>query len=295
MELQKKKTGSFCAILSAVLFGFNAYCATQAYAGGSNPIAFTFYAALICLVVNSGIVAVCHIRIVPQPKQFGWIVVVGLFGGITTLLLFSSFACIASGIATVLHFTYPVYVAIGSVWILKKKLTKGKVAALLLSVVGIVCISDLSGKKAGLGLGLALLSGITYAGYVIFLEKSGLSNENSMFVCFHLICIKIILTFLFGSITGQLWVRQTTTAWFYTGIQAITALVIASILFQIGVKYVGGLVASVFSMFEPLTCLIVGVFLLGEQINGIKIAGCLLICIGILAVIYDEFHEKKEQ
>lgn len=32
-----------------------------------------------------------------------------------------AFTYIASGIATILHFTYPVYVAIGSVWLLNKK------------------------------------------------------------------------------------------------------------------------------------------------------------------------------
>lgn len=51
--------------------------------------------------------------------------------------------------------------------------------------------------------------------------------------------------------------------------------------------------ASVFSMFEPLTCLIVGVLFLGENINYVKIAGCVLICLGILVVIYDEFKEES--
>ena len=51
-KLKKKGIGSACAILSATLFGFNAYCATNAYAGGSNPIAFTFYASVICIDVH---------------------------------------------------------------------------------------------------------------------------------------------------------------------------------------------------------------------------------------------------
>lgn len=33
-KLKKKGIGSACAILSATLFGFNAYCATNAYAEG---------------------------------------------------------------------------------------------------------------------------------------------------------------------------------------------------------------------------------------------------------------------
>ena len=86
---------------------------------------------------------------------------------------------------------------------------------------------------------------------------------------------------------------QTAAAWGYTAIQASLSLLLATMLFQIGVKYIGGMVASVFSMFEPLTCLIVGVLFLGENINYVKIAGCVLICLGILVVIYDEFKEES--
>lgn len=166
-KLKKKGIGSACAILSATLFGFNAYCATNAYAGGSNPIAFTFYASVICIVLTILIACVCHIRIIPKKEECGWLILIGTLGGVTTLLLFTAFTYIASGIATVLHFTYPVYVAIGSVWLLNKKMTKGKTIALVLSVLGVVFISDLSGDKAGTGILLALLSGLTYAGYEI--------------------------------------------------------------------------------------------------------------------------------
>lgn len=292
-KLKKKGIGSACAILSATLFGFNAYCATNAYAGGSNPIAFTFYASVICIVLTILIACVCHIRIIPKKEECGWLILIGTLGGVTTLLLFTAFTYIASGIATILHFTYPVYVAIGSVWLLNKKMTKGKTIALVLSVLGVVFISDLSGDKAGTGILLALLSGLTYAGYVIFLEKTHFDRENCLFICFNMTLVRLVLTFVYGVLGRQIFVTQTAVAWGYTAIQASLSLLLATMLFQIGVKYIGGMVASVFSMFEPLTCLIVGVLFLGENINYVKIAGCVLICLGILVVIYDEFKEES--
>ena len=292
-KLKKKGIGSACAILSATLFGFNAYCATNAYAGGSNPIAFTFYASVICIVLTILIACVCHIRIIPKKEECGWLILIGTLGGVTTLLLFTAFTYIASGIATILHFTYPVYVAIGSVWLLNKKMTKGKTIALVLSVLGVVFISDLSGDKAGTGILLALLSGLTYAGYVIFLEKTHFDRENCLFICFNMTLVRLVLTFVYGVLGRQIFVTQTAAAWGYTAIQASLSLLLATMLFQIGVKYIGGMVASVFSRFEPLTCLIVGVLFLGENINYVKIAGCVLICLGILVVIYDEFKEES--
>lgn len=291
--VKKKKTGSFCAILSATLYGFNAYCATQAYAGGSNPIAFTFYGSVICIVLIACIAKMRHINLKLQRNQVGWVVIIGILGTVTTFLLFSAYIYIASGIATVLHFTYPVYVAVGSVLFLKKKMTRGKIFALICSIAGIVCISDISGKTAGLGLFLALLSGVTYAGYIVLLEKTHLDQENSIFVCFHMTWVRFALALTCGFFGAELWVVQTKTAWFFTAFESISSLFIAGILFQLGVKYVGGMVASVFSMFEPLVCLIVGITLLGEQMNVLKIVGCILICVGILVVIYDEFTEEN--
>ena len=52
--------------------------------------------------------------------------------------------------------------------------------------------------------------------------------------------------------------------------------------------------ASVFYMFEPLTCLVVGILLLGEDINRMKIAGCAMIMAGIALVIQDEFSLHKD-
>lgn len=236
-KLKKKGIGSACAILSATLFGFNAYCATNAYAGGSNPIAFTFYASVICIVLTILIACVCHIRIIPKKEECGWLILIGTLGGVTTLLLFTAFTYIASGIATILHFTYPVYVAIGSVWLLNKKMTKGKTIALVLSVLGVVFISDLSGDKAGTGILLALLSGLTYAGYVIFLEKTHFDRENCLFICFNMTLVRLVLTFVYGVLGRQIFVTQTAAAWGYTAIQASLSLLLATMLFQIGVKY----------------------------------------------------------
>lgn len=163
----------------------------------------------------------------------------------------------------------------------------------MLSVLGVFLFQTFQGIKAGTGILLALLSGLTYAGYVIFLEKTHFDRENCLFICFNMTLVRLVLTFVYGVLGRQIFVTQTAAAWGYTAIQASLSLLLATMLFQIGVKYIGGMVASVFSMFEPLTCLIVGVLFLGENINYVKIAGCVLICLGILVVIYDEFKEES--
>ena len=160
--------------------------------------------------------------------------------------------------------------AIGSVWLLNKKMTKGKTIALVLSVLGVVFISDLSGDKAGTGILLALLSGLTYAGYVIFLEKTHFDRENCLFICFNMTLVRLVLTFVYG-VLGRHFVDADSSG---LGLYSYTGIIIAFtgnyVISDWCSNILAVMVASVFSMFEPLTCLIVGVLFLGENINYVR-------------------------
>ena len=294
MRAKEKLLGTTSAILSATLYGFNAYFALFAYEGGSNPIAFTFFSSLLCIPITIAPALLMHVPLLPSKSQLKWLVIDGFFGTVTTLLLFSAFSYIASGIATVLHFTYPVYVAIASVLFLHKKMTIKKSAALVISLTGIGMISDLSGTGAVVGFVLALLSGITYTAYVILMEKSGLDRLHPVFICFHMAWIRTVIAGIFGIFTCKMVVHMTAIAWGATAVQAFMSLFLATMLFQVGIRLVGGMNASVFSMFEPLTCLVVGILLLGEEINRLKITGCAMIMVGIALVIQDEFSLHKD-
>lgn len=290
-KLDMKILGAGGAMFSAALYGLNALFATYAYRGGSNAIAFTFHSTAISVLVFGALMVRKKGSILPSKSMVPWLLLDGILGGVTTILLFSAFDMISTGIATVLHFTYPVYVAVLGIWILKKKLTKGKGIALALSLGGIVLTSDLSGGGAGLGMLLALLSGVTYAGYVLAMEKSGLQKADYIWFGFYMMLIRMLITLIYGGFTGNLTFSLTTTAWVMTVIHAVITGIVASILFQFGVRYAGGASASVFSMMEPVTCVVVGIAFLGESLNLVKLGGCVLIMAGILVVIQETTNE----
>ena len=283
----KGMVGAGGAMFSAFLYGLNAFFAFHAYQGGSNPVAFTCFSSFFSMAVLFLLMLALprtrlnnpqifpKTQILPKKGQALWLLADGVLGGLTTLFLFSAFEQMATGIATVLHFTYPVYVAVAGIWLLKKKLTVGKGAAMALSLAGIAFTSDFSGAGIGAGTGtglgvfLALASGLTYAGYILVMEKSGLQKSD------------------------YLWLSFFMTAWMVTAAHALLTGVAANILFQFGVRHVGGATASLLSMFEPVTCLAVGVMLLGEMMNPAKLFGCGMIMAGILVVVWDE-HGKKQ-
>lgn len=303
--------GAGGAMLSAFLYGLNAFFAFHAYQGGSNPVAFTCFSSFFSMAVLFLLMLVLprtcldnpqifpKTRILPKKGQVLWLLADGVLGGLTTLFLFSAFEQMATGIATVLHFTYPVYVAVAGIWLLKKKLTVGKGAAMALSLAGIAFTSDFSGAGIGAGTGtglgvfLALASGLTYAGYILVMEKSGLQKSDYLWFSFYMTGIRGMVALFYGEAVGAMTFSMTGTAWMMTAAHALLTGVAANILFQFGVRHVGGATASLLSMFEPVTCLAVGVMLLGEMMNPAKLFGCGMIMAGILVVVWDE-HGKKQ-
>ena len=300
----KGMVGAGGAMFSAFLYGLNAFFAFHAYQGGSNPVAFTCFSSFFSMAVLFLLMLALprtrlKTQILPKKGQALWLLADGVLGGLTTLFLFSAFEQMATGIATVLHFTYPVYVAVAGIWLLKKKLTVGKGAAMALSLAGIAFTSDFSGAGIGAGTGtglgvfLALASGLTYAGYILVMEKSGLQKSDYLWFSFYMTGIRGIVALLYGGIVGAMTFSMTGTAWMMTAAHALLTGVAANILFQFGVRHVGGATASLLSMFEPVTCLAVGVMLLGEMMNPAKLFGCGMIMAGILVVVWDE-HGKKQ-
>ena len=91
----------------------------------------------------------------------------------------------------------------------------------------------------------------------------------------HLIATPFIglITYFSGSFTFSL----TPVAWAVMVFMAIALCFISVYGFQIGVKYVGPSTATILSTFEPITSLIVGIFLFNEVLQFKNIIGCVAI------------------
>ena len=185
--------GIILTMLSAITFGFAFTLGPMTYGeGGSNPTTLTFLRNLLSLPVLLIILFAKNISISVTKKEMLSLAILGGIGNaVTTLMLFISFSLIDVGIATTIHFIYPVFVTIGCVLFYKEKLGLQKIIALLIATSGIACFFfgvDMSAGFSGgmfLGLLLAIASGVTYAFYIIYMDKSGLKNQPVFKITFY--------------------------------------------------------------------------------------------------------------
>lgn len=132
---------------------------------------------------------------------------------------------------------------------------------------------------------MALVSGMTFAIYLVGIDKLKLSHMNSIKLSFYFALTVSVVMGFFGTITNQMNLNQPVISYVYMLGVAIMAQWLAVVCLQKGIKVLGSSLASLFSMFEPVSCLVFGVILLNEAVIPMQVVGCVLILGGVLLLI----------
>jgi drug/metabolite transporter (DMT)-like permease len=89
-------------------------------------------------------------------------------------------------------------------------------------------------------------------------------------------------TFLSGE---SLTVPHTFTGWFYVGWLAIVPAIMALVLMVYAAKYVGSTTTAILGALEPLTAVLIGIFVFSEQFTVTLAVGILLILSAVVLVV----------
>lgn len=274
---------------SAVIFGFTPILARISYDGGANGITMTFLRCLLSLPVLFVILRVRGVSLKIEPAWRMPVAACGVFGAFaTTVTLYMSYSYIPVGMATTLHFIYPVLVTAGCVLIFREGITTKKVLALLCGAAGTLLFlenfSSGTGGSTGIGIFLALLSGLFYSVHMVVMDKSGIKNMHYFKLSFYLCLSGAVLSGIYGGVTGQLTLHMTGQAWLFAFLVSVCTSVGAISLFQLGIRYTGASTAAILSTLEPITSVILGVLVLGEVFTARKIEGCLCILLSVVLI-----------
>lgn len=286
--------GIYYTIASALLFGITPLLARLIYDLGANSLTVVFYRSLLVVLLLALIMYIKKISFRIDRKSLRYIAITSLFGsGLTTLLLFSSYEYIDTGTATNLHFLYPIFVALGCRFLYHEKLAQKKLISLLLAFLGMALFLSNSQSTSLFGVGIAIASSITYAFYMLCLEKSGLAKMNGFKLSFYIGCFITMETLLYHMFQPTIVWSLPPLAFFYLFLIAICSSFLGVIWLQKGILLLGSGNASLFCLFEPITSLVVGVIFLQEDLSLIKVCGTLCILISLIQLVYVDYKTKK--
>ena len=285
--------GYLYIIASAVIFGTMPLMASRIYAQGVNPMTLVLLRNLLSLPFL-GLMAWRQqgtLRVPPKTAlRVGAIGVTGCC--VTPMLLFAAYKTLPSGTATVFHFIYPAVVALGGVLVFREKKGFREWLAIAVCVVGIGLFYD-PGQPLDLkGAALALLSGVTYATYVLLLGAFQDQRVTGFLFNFWAIFACAAASLPICMLTGGL---RLPTSWLGWGLCLTFALAVncgAVALFQQGTFRIGGQKAAILSTLEPITGVALGVLVLNESISLSTGIGTALVVLASILIAASDLKKK---
>lgn len=284
--------GTLCSIASALVFGITPVLASMSFALGSNAMTLTFYRNAMSIPVLLIVLLIRKVSLKVNRKEMGALLLISLvFSVTTTYILYAAYDYIGVGLSTTLHFLYPVITVVIGWMFYKEKIDRAKALALVLATVGVAMASGDSDSYALTGIVLAVGSAITYAGYLICIERTSIKNMNPMKAMLYMCVINCIACALFDLPTGDIVYNLAPKAMLLTFVVSVANSAFAYVLLIVGVKLIGAGNAAILSTLEPVSGVIAGVIFLGETLPLLKLTSCVLILVAVLIPIIN--NRKK--
>ena len=260
---------------------------------GGQVDSFNLYGfALTVLLLGIYILLTKRSFAVPK-KSVLWIILAGVANVVTRILLTYSYQYLDVGIATTLHFLYPLIAAVIGTVCFREKMPVYKWIAFVVASLSVSLFT--SGSQGGgqmIGIVMAVASSVGFALYMLITEKANLTQLDPVVFVFYVSLVSMVGC-LFMGVNGDLIVAVPVKALIVLLLCAIINNMLAFALQQQGVRYLGAAMTALFSLFEPIfSCVFGAIFL--QQAMGIKsLFGTVLILLSLAAIVLLDNRNKN--
>ena len=276
------KKGYIYTALSAIIFGLMPLLTKIIIVRGATSLTIAFFRVFYVTVVLFFVLKIKNIDLRLEKRDFLSAILTSIFGsGLTIIILNESYNYVDTGIATSLHFLYPLFVAILCCFFYGEKIKKKQIISLSFALVGIICFMS-KGNGSLFGYFLAIASGLTYAFYLVKMDKTGLVKMNALKLSFYLALFTTIEIFTMNLFMQDVVFKMDAIAYGLLLVLALSSSFLATVLLQKGVLLLGSTRASFICLLEPVTSMIMGILWLNEALTFNKGLGGLAIIISLI-------------
>ena len=248
--------------------------------------------ATLCLGAY-GVLAGCNFRL--TRPQLGTVFFLSLFRAATSLSLVFAYQNIASGVASTIHFMYPLVVACVMICFFRERGSAWTFAAIGMSIVGAVLLSlgnvDFTRGNTTLGIISAIVSVVSYGGYIVGVRRSRAVEINSTVLTCYVMAFGALLFTVGGFLTGGIRLETDPHTWLYILGVAIPATAVSNMALVQAIKSIGPTLTSIFGAMEPVTAVVIGIWVFAEPFTVKGAAGILLIVAAVSIVV---LRSRKE-
>ena len=292
--MNKKLIGILCAIGAAVCYGTNPLGALNLYAEGMNTPSVLFYRFGLAWMIVAVVMLFRRESLGVDRREFLTLTALGVLFIFSSLTLYLSFHLMPAGVASTILFTYPVMTAAIMAAFFRERIRVGTVLSILLSFAGVLLLywGDSGGTLHIGGVILVLVSALTYALYIIVVDKSPLAM-SSFKINFYVLFYCAAGMALFALLSGQpLQLPPTPRAWLWVSWLAVVPAIMALVMMVYAAKYIGSTPTAILGALEPTTAVLIGVFVFAEPFTLRLLLGIVLILAAVTIVVLAKGNKR---
>lgn len=279
--------GFVYGIITSVTFGLIPLFTLPLMREGLSLDSILFYRFLFATIALAIMMRLHKESFSIQSRDLPMFILLAVFYTASALFLFWGYEFMGAGMATTLHFTYPVFVTLLMLVIFGEKASWVTWLAIALAIFG---VAKLSLKEDGLafdplGMVIVLLSAVGYASYITTVNKSRLKTMNSRKLAFYVFVFTTLI--LAGKALLNQGIQPIPNAMSALNLVllAVVPTVISNITLVLAVHHIGGTLTSILGAMEPVTAVCVGAFVFGESFTSGEAIGIALIVVAVTMII----------
>lgn len=281
--------GYALGIIAAASYGTNPLFAIPLYGAGLTPDSVLFLRYLVALPVVAAMILLRGRGFRVTRRELLTLVVLGLLVAVSSLTLFMSYNYMDVGIASTILFVYPIMVAVIMAAVYKEKAGWMTIVCITLATVGIgLLMGNPDGGFVSItGTILVVASALTYAVYIVAVNKTSLAKVATLTVTFYVLLFGLSLFLVRLLASGQP-LFPTLPDWKLWGCVAGLAIFPTALSFGCtngAIQSIGSTPTAILGAFEPVTAVIIGVFAFGEVLTPRIICGLVMIIVAVILVI----------
>lgn len=287
--LGDKIKGYFCGAVSGASYGLIPLFSLPVMRQGVDFDSLLLYRYLLAATVLALLMAARgrFSSLALRRDEIPFVVVLGLLYAFSSVFMFQAFDYMATGLVSTMYFVYPVFTASIMAIFYGERMSWGRILSLVMTIggVGLLYVSDGDDRMNLIGVGLTFATALAYAIYIVITNQSRMRHAGGSKIAFWSLVVGSIVFFARTGFGENLQAIPSLEGWVLVLLLAIVPTVVSCTSLVLSIRYVGSTITSILGAMEPVTAVLCGTFVFGEDMSLRIFSGILVIIAAVMVLV----------
>ena len=273
--------------LSSITYGLIPLFTLPMLSAGMHSDSILFYRYVIAVIGLAVLMKIKGTSFGVSWREFIALLIMGCLFSVSSLTLFESYSYISAGIASTILFLYPVFVTVIMAVFFREKISIYTILSVALAFGGIMLLyKGENGETLNMtGILLVFISSLTYALYIVGVNKSRISEMDGLKLTFYALLMGTLFFGIKLLLGGGLQPVARSVLWINAFALGLLPTLVSCVAMVYAVHYIGSTPTAVMGALEPVTAVVISIVVFGEILTVRMSIGVIMIVFAVTMMI----------